>query len=55
MRPALVPSFMGFATTVTSSPGFSVDGRHPWRESVFGLPHSKLQSAVVPSVAVTVT
>ena len=44
MRPALVPSFMGLATIVTESPGFNVDGFHPWRDSVFGLPHSKLQS-----------
>jgi hypothetical protein len=54
MRPAVVPSFIGFATTLTLSPGFNVDGFQPWRESVFGLPHSKLQSAALPSGPVTV-
>ena len=45
MSPAFVPSFIGLATTVIWSPLLSVEGFQPWRDSVFGLPHSKLQSA----------
>jgi len=42
--PAAEPSRIGWTRIVTLVPALKVDGRMPWRDNWFGLPHSMLHS-----------